>query len=154
MFEVNSKPKNITIQKKNCNGSWNKLCTMSSKSHFSYDEIRNIYEAYQATYGSNAYIRIINEYNKTLLSSKSIDFCDMLETYDLITVKNMNENGVETYIKGNNEYLKNIRDFQRIIARHGGIARWYPFDIDKTDNFLICGRLRLRDEKEVTVAFH
>lgn len=155
MFEINSKPVKITIQHKNSNGLWTDDVTLEGKRRkFSYDEVRELLYLYRdLTIGDKA-IRVINEYGKTILSSSSVLFCEMLNNHDLITVKKFKEEEMETYIRSNNPFIKNYRDFQRIIASHKGIRRWQSYPVEKSDDYLVCGRLTLRDGTIYTVAFH
>ena len=155
MFEINSKPKKITIQVKNKNGLWTTLTKMESKMrHFTFDEVKAILEAYVSLYGSYTLIRIINEWNKTILSTRSIEFCEYIGAHELITVKFKECKELKMFIKTPNDVIPNTRLFQRFVAAHGGILKWQPYDIDASDNYLICGRLTLCDNTTLTVAFH
>lgn len=155
MFEINSKPKSITIQIKSKNGLWTNIATINAHIRkLSYEEVCTILDSYSSLYGSNCYLRVINEYKKTIISTKSSPFCEMMDSHDIITVKASNETEVKTFIKSNNDFIPNMREFQKLVARHGGILKWVPYRLDASDNFLICGRLILHDKTTLTVAFH
>ena len=155
MFEINSKPKKITIQVKSKNGLWTTLTKMESKiRHFTFNEIKTILDAYISLYDSGTLIRIINEWNKTILSTRSVEFCENMNAHDLITVKYTDNEDPKMFIKTHNNVIPNTRMFQRYVASHGGILKWQPYHVDSSDNYLICGRLTLCDNTKLTVAFH
>lgn len=158
MFEINSNPKSITIQKKSGSGDWLTISKMQShRRHFSFIEVKNMLRAYSATYDNQCAIRVANEYGKTILSSYSLLFLETVFDYKLITVKYLDENdnqNLNIFCKANNPNMKNIREFQRYISRNGGIRKWQPYSIDKEDDYLKCGRLHLRSGKCCTVAFY
>lgn len=152
MFEINSKPKRITIQKKTKSGDWiTSFHLEAHRRHFDYEEISDILKTFSPSEDYIQY-RVLNEYKKTILSTQSISFCDNLSQCDLITV--YNNNTIEVYTKGNNPKIKHFREFQKFIAKNGGIKKWKFYPIDKDDNYLLCGKLTLRNNTEVSVAFH
>ena len=152
MFEINSKPKRITIQKKTKSGDWiSSLHLEAHRRHFDYEEISHLLKSFSSSENDVQY-RVLNEYKKTILSTQSISFCDNLSLSDLITVHN--NDVIDVYTKGNNPKIKHIREFQKFIAKNGGIKKWKFYPIDKNDNYLLCGKLTLRNNTEVSVAFH
>lgn len=153
MFEINSKPKNITIQKKSKSGEWITLVHLEAhRRRFTYEEVSSILKTYISESDIEQSFRVVNEYKKTILSSQSLYFCDCLSASDLITV--IYEDNVEVFTKGNNSKIKNIREFQKLIARNGGIKKWKFYIVDKSDNYLTCGKLILRNDMKITVGFH
>lgn len=158
MFEINSEPKNITIQKKIANGDWLTITKMQSfKRHFCFDEVKNIFCAYSSLYNHESAIRVINEYGKTILSTYSFEFLNTISEYKLITVKYLDKitkEDLDIFYNGCNPNMKNFRDFQRFVSRNGGIRKWQPYPIGPEDNYLRCGRLYLRSGICCTIAFH
>lgn len=152
MFEINSKPKSITVQKKSKSGDWITVTHLEAhRRHFSFEEVSSILKTYETSNNFSSY-RVINEYKKTILSSQSSSFCDCLSMSNIITV--VDEDIVSVYTNGNNSKIKSIREFQKFIARNGGIKKWKFYTIDKSDNYITCGKLTLRNDKNITVSFH
>lgn len=155
MFEINSKPKYITIQQQVKSGDWVSIAKMNAhRRHFSFEEIENLLNLYENIY--NTAIRILNEHEKIILSSSSHNFCCLLNNAAVITTHLLNDDdkNITTYSVAYNTLLPNVRDFQRYIARHGGIKKWKSYPLEKKDDYTICGKLTLRDDTSLTVAFY
>ena len=155
MFEINSKPKHIIIQQQVKSGDWLTVTKMDAHRRcFSFEEIANLLDLYEVIY--NTSIRILNDYDKVILSTASYGFCRLLENAGIVTSHILNDDpkNVTAYSVAHNTLLPNIRDFQRFIARHGGVKKWKQYPIEKKDDYTICGKLILRDETALTVAFY
>ena len=156
MFEINSKPKQITIQVRVKSGEWMTLTKLNAhRRYFSFEEITSLMDIYENLY--KECVRILNDHNKVILSSSSYGFCRLLNNASIITphwLNNEDENNVTTYSGPYNTLLPNIRDFQRLVARHGGIKKWKQYPLEERDDYTLCGKLTLRDGSSMTVAFY
>lgn len=156
MFEINSKPKKLTIQSQVKSGDWMTITKLTShRRSFSFDEVINLMNVYENIYESS--IRILNEYDKVIISTSSSEFCRLLKNSSIVVshwLNNEDTKNFTTYSGPYNNLLPNIRDFQRIIARHGGVKKWKSYPLEQKDDYTICGKLTLRDGEMMTVAFY
>ena len=156
MFEINSKPKQITIQVRVKSGEWMTLTKINAhRRYFSFDEVMSIMDLYEHLH--NEAIRILNDYNKVILSSSSYCFCRLLDNAAVVTTHWLNsedKNNLTTYSIPYNTLIPNIRSFQRLVARHGGIKKWKQYPLEERDDYTICGKLTFRDGQSMTVAIY
>ena len=156
MFEINSKPKSITIQIRVKSGEWMTITKLNAyRRYFSFAEISDLLDIYEVRHNEN--VRILNEYDKVILSSSSHSFCRLLDKMGVITTHWLNNEDIKnvtTYSASYNTLLPNVRDFQRLVARHGGIKKWKQYPLEKKDDYTLCGKLTFRDGKMMTVAFY
>lgn len=173
MFELNSKPKRLTVQKHSNANLWTTVCVFSKgegdNSSFTEEEVSNIIDLYNDTVHS---IRVLNEHGKVILSTASMNFCMGVCSYTKISVGGMideayieDENGKKSIEKlgikeglvdftcFKNPHITHIREFQRYIARRGGIKRWVEYPRDANDGYIRCGKLTFKDGTSVTVSY-
>ena len=126
MFEINSKPKKLTIQTQVKSGDWMTITKLTSyRRCFSYDEVINLLIAYENVYNSS--IRILNEYDKVIISTFSSEFCRLLKNSSIVVshwLNNEDTKNSTTYSVPYNTLLPKFRVLQRTIARHGGVKKW------------------------------
>ena len=155
MFEINSKPKKISIQVRVKSGDWLTVSKIDAyRRYFSFEEIAFLLDVYESMYGEN--VRVLNEYSKVILSSASYNFCRHLENANVITTHWIDDDkkNVTTYSVPFNSLLPSIRDFQRLVARNGGIKKWKQYSLEKKDDYTLCGKLTFRNGRVMTVAIY
>lgn len=184
MLELNSKPKMLIIQRHTKANKWLTEAVMTKDEVLSYaDKDGNVVEClpsktfsleeiyyylemfktpmdeFADVFDTNV-IRILNEYDKVILSTASHDFLIAAGRSGHITVRREieTEDGgkayvMETYSKNNKAY-PHIREFQRFIGKHGGIKRVVRYPRDEHDGWEQVWKVHFKDGISVTVGTH
>lgn len=184
MLELNSKPKMLIIQRHTKANKWLTEAVMTKDEvlpyadkdgnvveclpsrTFSLEEVYYYLEMFKTpmdefadVFDTNV-IRILNEYDKVILSTASHDFLIAAGRSGHITVRREieTEDGgkayvMETYSKNNKAY-PHIREFQRFIGKHGGIKRVVRYPRDEHDGWEQVWKVHFKDGTSVTVGTH
>ena len=184
MLELNSKPKMLIIQRHTKANKWltesvmtkdevlpyadkdgNVVECLPSRT-FSLEEVYYYLEMFKTpmdefadVFDTNV-IRILNEYDKVILSTASHDFLIAAGRSGHITVKEPIETvdgkvcyKMECYSAINKAY-PHIREFQRFIGKHGGIKRVVRYPRDEHDGWEQVWKVHFKDGTSVTVGTH
>jgi hypothetical protein len=175
MFELNSKPKKIVVQKHSNANVWTTVAVVtkgegdnSSFTEHEVIEFMNLYNDFEHS------LRVLNEHNKVIMSIASFEFCTVVANSPLILVKGMLVEEVQSledgkrrkvltgevneelmaYTCSKNKEFSPYSDFQRYIGRRGGIKHWKPYENDESDGFIDCGKLTFHDGSSVTISWY
>lgn len=152
MLELNSKPKKLVVQRhtKSCN--WLTEAELyrgkNDNRSFTEDEILRVYNCWAMC--SEESIRILNEYDKVILSSASLEFLQGIGNAAIISV--IYDDKEQVHYSDCNKIYPPKREFQKYIGRHGGINNVTIYPIDESDGYLECCKVYLKDGTFVTVA--
>lgn len=185
MLELNSKPKMLIIQRHTKANKWLTEAVMTKDEVLSYvDKDGNVVEClpsrtfsleeiyyylemfktpmdeFADVFDTNV-IRILNEYDKVILSTASHDFLIAAGRSGHITVRMpvVDEFGtivstkVENYSTKNKVY-KHMREFQRFIGKHKGIRHVTKYPRDEKDGWEQVWKVHFKDGTSVTVGTH
>lgn len=157
MFELNCKPKKLTIQRHTYSNNWKTEAIIikpneKSNHSFSFGDVVDIFKCFSNS--TDCSIRILNDYDKVIMSSASFDFLfSVWIDSNLLVVNYLTENRIENY-SSNNKSFKHIREFQKYIGRQGGIKHVTRYSEDKTDGFIRVWKVYFKNGTYVTVGIY
>lgn len=184
MLELNSKPKMLIIQRHTKANKWLTEAVMTKDEVLSYaDKDGNVVEClpsrtftieevyyylemfktpmdeFADVFETNV-IRILNEYDKVILSTASHDFLMAAGRSGHITVREPLETvdgkttyKIECYSTKNTAY-PHMREFQRFIGKHKGIKHVTKYPRDEKDGWEQVWKVYFKDGTDVTVGTH
>lgn len=184
MLELNSKPKMLIIQRHTKANKWLTEAVMTKDEVLSYaDKDGNVVEClpsrtftieevyyylelfktpmdeFADVFDTNV-IRILNEYDKVILSTASHDFLMAAGRSGHITVREPLETvdgkttyKIECYSTKNTAY-PHMREFQRFIGKHKGIKHVTKYPRDEKDGWEQVWKVYFKDGTDVTVGTH
>ena len=183
MFELNSKPKKLVVQRHTKSNNWlteavmykdeitvndnNTTTYIPSNRSWTTEEVYYILEMAQIPGEGTGYgeletqpVRILNEHGKVILSTASHDFLIAAGRSGHITVKEPIETvdckiayKMETYSAKNPAY-PHIREFQKFIGKHKGISHVTKYPRDEKDGWEQVWKVYFKDNTFVTVGTH
>jgi hypothetical protein len=117
---------------------------------FSFKEVVGFF----TSYNNLGPIRILNDYDKIIMSSASFDFLfSVWVDCNLMVVNHPSENKIENY-SPNNKSFKHVREFQKYIGRQGGIKHVTRYSEDKSDGFIKVWKVYFKNGTHVTVGLY
>jgi hypothetical protein len=183
MFELNSKPKKLVVQRHTKSNNWlteavmykdditvndnNTTTYIPSNRTWTTEEVYYILEMAQIPGEGTGYgeletqpVRILNEHGKVILSTASHDFLIAAGRSGHITVREPLEtvDGQTTYkmecYSTKNTAYPHMREFQRFIGKHKGISHVTKYPRDEKDGWEQIWKVYFKDGSDVTVGTH
>ena len=183
MFELNSKPKKLVVQRHTKSNNWlteavmykdditvndnNTTTYIPSNRSWTVEEVYYILEMAEIPGEGTGYgeletqpVRILNEHGKVILSTASHDFLIAAGRSGHITVREplITDNGetvykMECYSTKNTAY-PHMREFQKFIGKHKGISHVTKYPRDEKDGWEQIWKVYFKDGSDVTVGTH
>ena len=183
MFELNSKPKKLVVQRHTKSNNWlteavmykdeitvndnNTTTYIPSNRSWTTEEVYYILEMAMIPGEGTGYgeletqpVRILNEHGKVILSTASHDFLIAAGRSGHITVREPLETvdgnttyKMECYSTKNTAY-PHIREFQKFIGKHKGISHVTKYPRDEKDGWEQIWKVYFKDGTDVTVGTH
>ena len=183
MFELNSKPKKLVVQRHTKSNNWlteavmykdeitvndnNTTTYIPSNRSWTTEEVYYILEMAMIPGEGTGYgeletqpVRILNEHGKVILSTASHDFLIAAGRSGHITVREPLETvdgktvyKMENYSAKNTAY-PHIREFQKFIGKHKGISHVTKYPRDEKDGWEQIWKVYFKDNTFVTVGTH
>ena len=183
MFELNSKPKKLVVQRHTKSNNWlteavmykdeitvndnNTTTYIPSNRSWTTEEVYYILEMAMIPGEGTGYgeletqpVRILNEHGKVILSTASHDFLIAAGRSGHITVREPLETvdgnttyKMECYSTKNTAY-PHIREFQKFIGKHKGISHVTKYPRDEKDGWEQIWKVYFKDNTFVTVGTH
>lgn len=183
MFELNSKPKKLVVQRHTKSNNWlteavmykdditvndnNTTTYIPSNRSWTVEEVYYILEMAEIPGEGTGYgeletqpVRILNEHGKVILSTASHDFLIAAGRAGHITVREPLEtvDGKTTYkmecYSTKNTAYPHMREFQRFIGKHKGISHVTKYPRDEKDGWEQIWKVYFKDGSDVTVGTH
>lgn len=183
MFELNSKPKKLVVQRHTKSNNWlteavmykdditvndnNTTTYIPSNRSWTVEEVYYILEMAEIPGEGTGYgeletqpVRILNEHGKVILSTASHDFLIAAGRAGHITVREPLETvdgktayKMECYSTKNTAY-PHMREFQKFIGKHKGISHVTKYPRDEKDGWEQIWKVYFKDGTDVTVGTH
>ena len=183
MFELNSKPKKLVVQRHTKSNNWlteavmykdditvndnNTTTYIPSNRSWTVEEVYYILEMAEIPGEGTGYgeletqpVRILNEHDKVILSTASHDFLIAAGRAGHITVREPLEtvDGQTTYkmecYSTKNTAYPHMREFQKFIGKHKGISHVTKYPRDEKDGWEQIWKVYFKDGSDVTVGTH
>lgn len=163
MLELNSKPKKLEIQRHTKSGNWMTEVVITrpegDNRTFTEEEIYYWYETFEIPTDDNFddehihNIRVVNEYNKVILSRASHDFLIRAGRASHIIVYYPLDDICVPYSRIN-PVMQHVREFQRYIGRQGGIKNIIQKSVDAEDGYIQTYTVNFKNGTYVTVSVY